>query len=345
MSGRRHHYLPRFLQRGFLASASGERTWLFRKGHPERLVGITGIGVEKDFYGSTAAVDLIITSAEGEEFAPLINLARGAANETELDAAVCARLFSHLEVRSNNLREGFLKASEFLWAKTIERFQTPGVLDEIVRKRFARNPNLLLDAARQGLLERGQPEHLAPLIAQLGTALLKKPDFVAQQISMILPILKAILPAKLQLAAKQGHLNALERDVAPEPRTQQYQKLKFDVRYAANQSFVLGDSAAVFHLEDAQRSFKPFVDKDDKVLAAILPISSNRLLVGSTDSYSLDTELVRERAATCAIEFFVASTNAASNNQLAEKIGLDAPPLTTAELDGIIAQVIEEEMQ
>ncbi|HEX6010301.1 MAG TPA: hypothetical protein VFY87_00565 [Geminicoccaceae bacterium] len=48
MAGKRQHYVPRLLQRGFLDDPSDEveRTWLHRRGADARLVGIRDVGVE-----------------------------------------------------------------------------------------------------------------------------------------------------------------------------------------------------------------------------------------------------------------------------------------------------------
>ncbi len=52
MAGKRQHYIPRFLQRGFLSEGEeqAERTWLHRRGVSARLVGIRDVGVAEYFY-------------------------------------------------------------------------------------------------------------------------------------------------------------------------------------------------------------------------------------------------------------------------------------------------------
>lgn len=60
MAGKRQHYVPRFLQRGFLAepenpTEESERTWLHRLGAPARRVGIGDVGVEDWFYSRKGA--------------------------------------------------------------------------------------------------------------------------------------------------------------------------------------------------------------------------------------------------------------------------------------------------
>lgn len=88
--------------------------------------------------------------------------------------------------------------------------------------------------------------------------------------------LKKILPNQLREMAKTSHLNALRKDISPEVRTRRYQELEFSLRNIdALHRLILGDSGVIFHIEKTN-SFKPFVDKDDVVVAAILPVSPER---------------------------------------------------------------------
>lgn len=67
MAGRRQHYIPQFLQRGFLDDPdhTAKRTWLHRRESKARLVGTRDIGVGECFYskirtdGSKTLDDLI----------------------------------------------------------------------------------------------------------------------------------------------------------------------------------------------------------------------------------------------------------------------------------------------
>ena len=58
MAGKRQHYVPQFLQRGFLHDPleEAERTWLHRRGAKPRLVGIRDAGVGEYFYSKLGAV-------------------------------------------------------------------------------------------------------------------------------------------------------------------------------------------------------------------------------------------------------------------------------------------------
>ena len=80
MAGKRQHYVPRLLQRGFLTpSRPGlELTWLHRCGVEARRVSIRDVGVGEYFYSKLrddgeATLDDLITELEG----PLGGLAVG----------------------------------------------------------------------------------------------------------------------------------------------------------------------------------------------------------------------------------------------------------------------------
>ena len=71
MAGRRHHYIPRLLQKGFCiepARPNALEVYLFRRGHAPHLVGINQSFVEKDFYGRSgnSDVDDLITGTESD---------------------------------------------------------------------------------------------------------------------------------------------------------------------------------------------------------------------------------------------------------------------------------------
>ncbi len=72
MAGKRQHYMPRLLQRGFLTpSRPGiELTWLHRRGVAARRVSIRDVGVGEYFYSKlrddgVATLDDLITELEG----------------------------------------------------------------------------------------------------------------------------------------------------------------------------------------------------------------------------------------------------------------------------------------
>lgn len=110
MAGKRQHYIPKFLQCGFLADHNDdtERTWLHRRGAPAKLVSIRDVGVSEHFYSKLSlsgepTLDDRITDAESQILADLENI-RTAALGVEIDRFVAARLVTHLTTRTAHVR-------------------------------------------------------------------------------------------------------------------------------------------------------------------------------------------------------------------------------------------------
>jgi hypothetical protein len=108
MAGKRQHYLPQFLQRGFASSPDGARTWLYRKDTVPREARMRDVGVEQNFYSveSDASLDETITEIERNEFVEIIEQCRAGVTLAASGSERLANLIAHLEVRSRHLRTG-----------------------------------------------------------------------------------------------------------------------------------------------------------------------------------------------------------------------------------------------
>ncbi|WP_068878791.1 MULTISPECIES: hypothetical protein [unclassified Phenylobacterium] len=110
MAGKRQHYVPRLLQRGFLADPGdeGERAWLHRLGETPKLVGIRDIGVEDWFYSRRSAdgqptLDDEITELE-QDLQKDVASFRSATLGTVVSSAIAAPLVAHLATRTAHIR-------------------------------------------------------------------------------------------------------------------------------------------------------------------------------------------------------------------------------------------------
>ncbi len=119
MAGKRQHYIPRFLQRGFLypdpVADAGERIWQYRKGAVPLLVGIRDAGVEDWFYSrksvdGSLTLDDLITKAERPFLMPLAEL-RSQPLRAPVDPDLAARLVVHLVMRTNSVRRFFTQGA------------------------------------------------------------------------------------------------------------------------------------------------------------------------------------------------------------------------------------------
>lgn len=123
MAGKRHHYIPRFLQRGFLmGNPKKEYTYMCLKGGVQRRSKIDNVGVEGFFYSISGEVELddVYTNLENTHsdiIRKLKNLPLERIDEGEL-----AEIISHFEVRTNNLRRSFYSSSKDFLNKMTEKF-------------------------------------------------------------------------------------------------------------------------------------------------------------------------------------------------------------------------------
>ena len=126
MSGKRQHFQPRFLLKGFSSKRIGDIyfSWLYRKNTIPKEVDIRDIGVEKKFYNNgNSKIDEAITEEENY-LGMLVNKLRCSKYENTLDSKKISLLISHLEIRTRHLRESFLDLSNILFSEIIKYFKT-----------------------------------------------------------------------------------------------------------------------------------------------------------------------------------------------------------------------------
>jgi hypothetical protein len=318
MAGERQHYLPQFLQRGFISKRVGDTsfTWVYRKYKTPFESNIRNVGLERKFYnqGNNSTVDIAITEAEAHEFSAAINVARSAPPGW-IPSDSFPRLFAHLEVRSRQLREVFGNAGAMLTKKTIDAAMKS--LPALLEKRWQHAPKEIREFLQTGLASI-QPE-LAVAIEQA----------------------KMQLPAKNAESIKTAHVQALQKTVSPDARVSQYTDLSFSVVEVATQDLILGDGAVLFHTE-GEKQFKSISEKSDVILAALLPLTPSRMLVGSPGEYRVDSSVVRRAIARCSHEFFISNKYSDANERLAAEIESDSAIISEADLDQIVRDAIAE---
>ena len=121
MSGKRQHFIPRFLQSGFTSHTKGDEsfTWVYRKGTEPFNTNIKNTGVEGKFYSAKdgSEVDSLITDAESKFSELIYNLRSGSLNPSKNKKSI-AELIAHLEARTRHIRQNFLIASSILFASS-----------------------------------------------------------------------------------------------------------------------------------------------------------------------------------------------------------------------------------
>lgn len=344
MGGRRQHFIPRFLQAGFSSHTRGNAafTWVYRKGAPPFRSNIINVGVEGLFFteeDDTQADDLI-TDAEGP-FSTLVQTLRtskpGAVSDPQIP-----RLIAHLEIRTRHVRQIFLRAGDFLVSRLLDFMADEQAFIAYLERQLRKDPSILRESVSKELARRGLPQALLQPLIQLSTPFL--PALVGQlrpTLPKFAEALRSTLPKTLKDAAKSGHIRALKKRIAPDPKVQRYERLVYSVGEASDGPLILGDSVVLFCVQ-GPKPYKTFLDNDDILNAVILPLSSTRALVGGRERIGVLPLDLRQATARCTLEYFISAERSDANNLLQDKIGEHAAPLTRAEMEEIITESLRE---
>lgn len=342
MAGKRQHFIPQFLQRGFLTRVqrNQEFTCVYRKNAAPFQTNIKNVGVEGFFYSAAENdADEVITGAE-DGLGRLVNELRRGDGELP-ETARFPELFAHLEVRSRHLRQSFLQTGTHLVDALLQTASDPEVFEPYVRRMLRDDPSLLEEAFAEELRKRGLPRGVLPmLMKQAGPLVEQALPAIAAQMAAMAAYLRAELPDRFRDAAKVGHIRALEREVAPAQKAAIFSTLQFQVCRFPDASLLLGDSMVVFHVR-GERSFKPFLEKDDELVAAILPIAADAALVGAAEPYAPDVELIRRELVRCSLELFIAGEESERNARLTSRIAENAHLLSSEEIQEMVRALLK----
>lgn len=336
MAGIRQHILPRLLLRGFASRLERDEafTWVYRRGTAPFEANITKVSVEKYFYdGSELSVDDELTKLESD-YGSLLGALRVTPHGTEIKDRRAAEFVAHLCVRTKHLRDSFRESSEFLIDKISEHLS-----DHQNIKRFILNdPNLsdrlLADLVKDLTIPDLYKEMLPDLIRELAPTLL---DDSRLDLRVIVDSLMLNIRSTLTVALKDGHIKALATNPVPEPRVEDYERLDWHV-LQSHSPIILGDAGCLFEIE-GPRPFKTLNEKDDRIKNIFLPISKDRVLVGSQKSVATrDSNFLalNQETARCSREFFVASECSTEADQLQAFVGEKSELISKQELDAIV---------
>ena len=345
MSGKRHHFVPRFLQSGFASHTNGNEvfTWVYRKGSKGFNTNIVNVGVEGQFYSQDGdnQVDDNITTAEGR-YSALVEALRNGREDAVSNSNAIAELLAHLEIRTRHLRESFSITTSFLMEELLRFVEDEQAFGRYVQRKMRNDPSILRNAIADELKNRNLPDSALeeflkdslPLLDQLWPSLLGDLPSMTNHF-------RAAIPKMIKAGSKSGHIKGLQQALAPPVKTDVYANLKFRVLHVQDATIPLGDSMLVFQL-DGERMFKPFSEKDDQIHAVYLPLSSDRVLVGSVNDTVLDIFHLPTVIAQCSLEYFIGSTKNAGNDLLQSRIGDFAYMLSQEQIEALIEEMKNE---
>lgn len=304
MAGKRQHYIPQFLQRGFTIDSS-EKAFVIRAGKPPYLSNIQNIGVEGYFYteGDDVVVYDLITEEENA-ISLVVNNLRNYPNGKIVSSKLAAQLSAHFEIRTRHIRMNFFRGAKNLVEQISYALEDEKVFLAYLKKQIINDKSLVEEQVNLLDFISNDQKKLWIEIFQ------SNPDFIIQNLPK--PILNCIAVQLRQQCSdenlikkmKEGHLKALKQTIAPDEKIAIFSELTFKVVDTEDKLF-LGDSIVVF--VNSNGRWKPFYEKGDRLKSIIIPLNQNRYLLGSASDdvaniYS--SEELREMLASCSLEFF-----------------------------------------
>ncbi|MCU8072187.1 DUF4238 domain-containing protein [Shewanella sp. SM21] len=345
MSGKRHHFVPRFLQAGFASHTNGSETftWVYRKDLKIFNTNTINIGIEGQFYSlnGDTQVDDNITVAEVRHSA-LVEELRNARDDSVLNNKAIAELLAHFEVRTRYLRQSFCCSVNVLIEESLRFVEDKHAFERYVQNRIFNDPNTLQNAITNELklryLSDSVPEEFINIIQSLIEQSLPN---IFDYLPVIVEQFRIAVPEIIKSSAKSGHLKGLQQTIAPPLKTDIYERLVYRIIHTQDMVVPLGDSMLVFQVE-GDRTFKPFTEKDDHVQAVYLPLSSSCILVGSANDTFSDISFLPTVIAQCSLEYFISATNSAENSILQSRIGEFAYILSQDQIKALVDGVTSE---
>lgn len=346
MAGKRQHFIPQFLQRGFASHYIGDEafTWVYRKDTPPFNTNIKNVGVEGYFYSMDGDIELdrSITDLE-ETFSDFTFSLRSQNSKTIKNSEKIAKLLAHLEIRTRHLRQSLLETGSFLMDELLKYVSDEEVFGRFFQREIQNNPSLMKDAITKEMKKRGIPiENLPYIMEHTGPLLGKVLPKTMSTMSRFAVHFRDSLPQRMNEIAKSGHIKALAGTLAPEPKVNRFKELQFHIISNDRVSLPLGDSIVLFHVK-GKSPFKPFLEGKDELLGVFLPLSPQQVLVGSKGEYDFDISRLSREIVRCSLEHFISSKPPTEYENLLPFMSQNAHLLSSAQIKNMVDELINGE--
>ncbi|SOD57927.1 DUF4238 domain-containing protein [Pseudoxanthomonas wuyuanensis] len=317
MAGRKQHYIPRMLLKGFLIKRKGNDTqaWVFKNGEKPYSGSILDIAAKRFFYSDLTAdgsksLDDRITDYE-IRLGSLLDQLRNTTDGEQVNSLVAAEVVAHLSIRGAYLREIFSHGVRGLIegaASLLDDHETTRALLGV----DDHEPNSILLTVMDDAIDKIKGTILdglpMPLLRRLLIFMVREDfnKFYAQTLPGFESMFRQLETA-VPTMTREGHAKALNLGLAPDKRVSDLSSLCWRVHRCA-ENVVLPDCVAIAISEDGLTA-QPYLLPDvSRVATIVVPLTSKQVLVGqslkSTSSYFGH---FNKLAASCSSTFFVSS--------------------------------------
>lgn len=343
MSGKRHHFIPKFLQKGFSIEIDSktQKIWVYKKNSSTYPANIIDSGVEGYFYGIDGdnSLDDEITQLE-DKYSRLISLARQQPTNTKLDKKSVFKLIYNFEIRTRNLRESFRESMQFVVQEVLNKLSNPKEYEKLLQDMINDELNKLVDieCEKNGVPRSMMPIYRVAFRKESKDKLETLTPLVHEHMKSACENFKALITDTLTINIKSAHIKAmLKSSKKIPPKLKWYEQLEYSIYESDNGDIPLGDSIILFHVNE-KREFKNFLDDKKSLISVILPISPKRIICGTKNkNYVPDFFALKRAIISNSKEFFLFSRHDSYLDSLKINISTNSHILSDDEIKNIIS--------
>jgi hypothetical protein len=343
VSGKKQHHVPQSLQRGFLFDENAEKTYVHRRNGHSSPRKICDVLAQRYFYGR---LDGRITKYENR-LGDLLKKLRAIQIDGKVGADVAAEVIAHLTPRGANMRRIFGTGMEQLMTAAAEAFADEDTVVTMLGLAEP-EPNPTWNEHIAGMLEK--ESHLKTLLGlfPIPKSLLDRVIFMTAKEHFVGSFDATTLGIEAAFAAilgglddmvRESHNKALGNGQFAEPRKTSLEALEWHIRAAPPEGAVLPDCVAL-GVDEAGGIFVPYmITKTDTVAAVVMPLTSEKLLVGVRPGHAApDLANFNHDAAACSDELFITASPA----PIFAELGANMGARWTGEIDAVIQSVLKD---
>jgi hypothetical protein len=316
MAGKNQHYIPQFLQRGFSCQAAqgfapkskkdneNAQIWLFKR-ESAKIAHIRKEGAEKYFYGAKDSdVDKVITDAE-YSYGKLVNALRRHNGDTPVRENDIPELLAHMITRTKHIRQIMSDLGDS--ALDVLRSSLPNAEELVIFliSYLQNNPDKIgagLAVEQQQILVKLIQDNPGLILDLIGNQ-------YGEDIYRLFNHTLLELKEDVDILVKDAHLNTLIESIEPQLRVDRLRCLHWFISVKKPGSYILSDSLVIFQHNDG--SYSSVWAINEEIQCVFLPISSQRLLIGTkeTEIPRVNPEDINYASSRLSSDFFIASQN------------------------------------
>lgn len=327
MAGRKQHYIPQFILKGFARGSGGKKSQVvvFDQSGRTFAAATDGVAAARYFYsllnveGDEPTLDDSITLYEGS-LAVLVARLRTVTAGNKLSMPGVVKLVVHLGLRNANTRKTVSFAAEEMFGLMGETLETPERLRALLELDAA-NPTETIRASLEKVLDQ-LPNEITNAFQNRGQAmawayekLQNNFDAMFDETRTELSQIFQTVVDNLENFAADSHVKALSKSLAPEQRVEALRDMVWTCETVPGDCLLMPDCVVIGR--EYGGPYLPTILFDSaKVDELLMPISSSHILVGRRGHAPDDFAELNRAIAACSWDFFVGGEFLAAHKRL-----------------------------